>query len=374
MTGTPDSPAGLGPQRRSQATGGDSVDPAISADGRWITYSSYAANLVDNDTNGQSDVFLFDRDTGLTRRVSVRSDGGQATGGSCAPAISADGRWITYDSNAANLVDDDTNGIGDVFLFDRDTGTTRRVSVRSDGGQATGDSFDPAISADGRWITYCSYADEPGRQRHQPQRTTCSCSTGTPGPPGGCRSAATAARPPGAPGAPAISADGRWITYCSYAENLVDNDTNTGPTCSSTTGTPGSPGGSRSAATAARPPARLLASVRRSAPTAAGSPTTRTRRTWSTTTPTAGSTCSCSTGTPATPGGSRSAATEPRPPAAAPTAPGDQRRRPVDHLQLVRGEPGRQRHQHGGRRVPDPDVVTAHGVVCGHPAGHDAGT
>jgi Tol biopolymer transport system component len=142
----------------SQATGSSYFDPALSADGRWVTYASDAADLVDDDTNGGRDVFLFDRDTGVTRRVSVRSDGGQTGGSQFVQSISADGRWITYESSAANLVDGDTNARFDVFLFDRDTGTTRRVSVRSDGGQATGESMGPAISADGRWISYRSDA------------------------------------------------------------------------------------------------------------------------------------------------------------------------------------------------------------------------
>ena len=140
------------------------TEPAISSDGRWITYYSDAANLVDNDTNGIADVFLYERETGITRRVSVRSDGGQAAGAArqhgwmLLPAISADGRWITYFADAVNLVDNDTNSMGDVFLYDRDTETTRRVSVRSDGAQVTGNFGGPAITGEGRWITYTSTA------------------------------------------------------------------------------------------------------------------------------------------------------------------------------------------------------------------------
>ncbi len=209
-----------------QATGGNSLNPAISADGRWISYHSDATNLVANDTNGQRDVFLHDRDTGTTRRVSVRSNGDQANGSSYARAISADGRWITYQSDATNLVDGDTNSAADVFLFDRDTGQTERVSVRSNGQQADGPSGDSAISADGRWITYTSYAtnlvdnDTNGehdlflldRDTGQTERVSV-------------RSNGQQADGPS--GDSAISADGRWITYQSYATNLVDNDTNT---------------------------------------------------------------------------------------------------------------------------------------------------
>ncbi len=91
-----------------------------------------------------------------TTRVSVNSGGAQTAGPSYGTAISADGRWITYTSEATNLVDNDTNDTTDVFLFDRDTGLTQRVSVNSNGAQAAGPSYGTAISADGRWITYTS--------------------------------------------------------------------------------------------------------------------------------------------------------------------------------------------------------------------------
>jgi Tol biopolymer transport system component len=211
-----------------QATGGNSFHPAISADGRWITYTSNATNLVANDTNTAYDVFLFDRNTGTTQRVSVRSNGDQATGGdSRSPAISADGRWVTYTSNATNLVANDTNSVADTFLFDRDTGTTQRVSVRSNGAQATGGaSTNSVISVDGRWITYYSDATNlvandtnafvdvflfdrsTGQTERVSVRSNGDQATG------------------GSSFEPGISADGRWITYRSHATNLVANDTN----------------------------------------------------------------------------------------------------------------------------------------------------
>ena len=108
-------------QRVSVASDGtqadyDSWGPAISADGRWVTYYSYASNLVAGDTNGDYDVFVWDRVSGVTQRVSMASDGAQANYGSYAPAVSADGRWVTYESDAPNLVAGDTNGSVDVFL------------------------------------------------------------------------------------------------------------------------------------------------------------------------------------------------------------------------------------------------------------------
>ena len=213
-------PAGVGPQRRRAGHTASSYSPAISADGRWITYDSYATNLVDDDTNGCRDVFLYDRDTGTTRRVSVRSDGGQATGAAPTTRRSAPtAAGSPTPRCATNLVDSDTNGTCDVFLFDRDTGTTRRVSVRSDGGQATGQLRHraPAISADGRWITYYSDA------ANLVDDDTNACARRVPLRPGhrhhpagvGAQRRRTGHRQ--SPIDPAISADGRWITYASDA-------------------------------------------------------------------------------------------------------------------------------------------------------------
>ena len=109
---------------------------AISADGRYVTFDSSAANLVAGDTNGTHDVFVRDRAAGTTQRVSVAAGGGQADDESFAPSISADGRSVAFASFADNLVPGDTNGTTDVFVRDRTAGTTTRVSVRSDGGQA----------------------------------------------------------------------------------------------------------------------------------------------------------------------------------------------------------------------------------------------
>ena len=136
----------------------------ISADGRYIVYDSFSSELVPGDTNGDHDVFLFDRDTGTTTRVSVATDGTQAVAsdlaGSRWPAISADGRWITYASIASNLVPGDVNRAGDIFLWDRDTGTTTRVSVAADGTQTIASFGSPAVSADGQWIAYPSDASD----------------------------------------------------------------------------------------------------------------------------------------------------------------------------------------------------------------------
>lgn len=144
----------------TQANAG-SRNPVISADGRYVAFASDASNLVANDTNGSRDIFVHDRQTQQTTRVSVVSDGGQSSGGtSTSPlvSISSNGRYVAFSSPATNLVPDDTNGLNDVFVHDRQTGQTTRISVASDGTQANGDSVDPSISADGRYVAFDSGA------------------------------------------------------------------------------------------------------------------------------------------------------------------------------------------------------------------------
>src|SRR5439155_1190150 len=129
----------------------DSVDASISADGRFVAFYSSANNLVPGDTNGAEDVFVHDRLTGTTERVSVDSAGTQGNSESFLPSISADGRFVAFYSDATNLVPGDTNGFEDVFVHDRLTGATERVSVASAGTQGNSDSVDdfvpPSISA-----------------------------------------------------------------------------------------------------------------------------------------------------------------------------------------------------------------------------------
>ena len=138
-----------------------SGDPVISADGNTVAFSSLASNLVPGDTNGDVDFFTYDRGTGITTRISVSSSGQQlrdhGTGWSDS-ALSADGNSVVFQSMAPNLVRDDTNAAIDVFMHQRTTQTTDRVSIASDSTQANGHSFRQAISGDGTVVAFVSEA------------------------------------------------------------------------------------------------------------------------------------------------------------------------------------------------------------------------
>lgn len=204
---------------------------SISPDGRYVAFSSTASNLVPGDTNGEIDVFVHDRQTGETTRVSVASDGTQGNNYSYAPSISADGRYVAFSSGASNLVSGDTNDKGDVFIHDRQTGETSRISVSSDGTQGNGDSINPpTISADGCYIAFASEASNlvPGdtngaidvfvhdRQTGETSRVSVSSdgtqSNGTQGDGGSAQ--------------PAMSSNGRYVAFLSNASNFVVGDTN----------------------------------------------------------------------------------------------------------------------------------------------------
>jgi len=140
--------------------------PSVSADGTLVAFASYASDLVPGDLNGYADVFVHDRLTGATERVSVSSSGeeanGRLTGWPSNPAISADGRYVAFESEASNLVPGDLNGYADVFVHDRLTGVTERVSVSTSGEEANGYlagwPSNLAISADGRYVAFASQA------------------------------------------------------------------------------------------------------------------------------------------------------------------------------------------------------------------------
>jgi len=208
------------------AQGNDySWQPAISADGHYVAFGSLASNLVPGDTNGDTDIFVKDTTTGATTRVSVDSGGAEANSASLDPTISGDGRYIAFDSNATNLVPGDTNNVGDVFLRDTALGTTTRITLSSDGAQADNESFDPAISADGRYVAFTSWATNlvPGDTNGEPDVFVWDAVSGTT-----TRVSVDSSAGQGnlTSDHPSISGDGRYIAFESWATNLVPGDTN----------------------------------------------------------------------------------------------------------------------------------------------------
>jgi Tol biopolymer transport system component len=149
--------------RVSQSTAGlagnaDATDPAISSDGRSVAFTSRANNLVAGDLNGRWDVFVRNRANGTTERVSVSTAGIEGDRDAFEPAISASGKHVAFSSKATNLVPADTNFDLDIFVRDRGSATTRRVSVADSGAEGDGDSTEPTISASGRFVAFESTA------------------------------------------------------------------------------------------------------------------------------------------------------------------------------------------------------------------------
>jgi hypothetical protein len=140
------------------AANGVSSEPALSGNGRYVAFASRATNLVAGDTNGFEDVFLRDRVTGVTERVSITSTGLQGNEDSWNPALSADARVVAFES-FASLVPEDTNDRGDVYVHDRNNQTTARVSVGPGGAQADDSCFNTSLSADGRFVAFECLAD-----------------------------------------------------------------------------------------------------------------------------------------------------------------------------------------------------------------------
>jgi len=214
----------------SEGTPGDfmSANPSISADGRYVAFDSEAGNLVEDDLNWSGDIFVHDLDTGETTLVSLASDGTQGNDSSTNPAISADGRYVAFESYATNFQEGDTHEYRDVFWHDRDTGVTTMVSVASDGTPGDRQAIDPAISGDGRYVAFwsdstnlVSYTTNAGYDVFVHDmvtgETTC-VSMGMYGEPGNYASSK-----------PSISADGNIVAFTSGASNLVPGDTNEYP-------------------------------------------------------------------------------------------------------------------------------------------------
>ena len=151
----------------SVSTGGGSGDAgssgaSISGNGRYVVFQSDATNLVAGDSNGTTDIFVRDLQTNTTTRVSTATDGSQSNDLSGQAVISADGRYVVFFSLASNLVQGDTNGLRDIFLKDMVTGNVTRLSVAADGSELNDLSNTPSISADGHYVTFQTQATDTG--------------------------------------------------------------------------------------------------------------------------------------------------------------------------------------------------------------------
>jgi hypothetical protein len=135
-----------------------SYSPSISSDACYVAFYSFATNLVSGDTNGVGDIFVHDRQIGVTTCVSVASDGTQGNDYSFKPSISSNGRYVAFESYANNLVSGDSNGYREIFVHDKQTDETIRVSVASDGTQGNNNSNNPFTSSDGHYVTFQSDA------------------------------------------------------------------------------------------------------------------------------------------------------------------------------------------------------------------------
>jgi Tol biopolymer transport system component len=212
----------------TQADSG-SVAGMISADGTTVTFRSFASNLVPGDTNNTWDVFSHDLRTGRTTRVSVASDGTEGNDWSGDPQASADGRHVVFPSEASNLVPGDTNGASDVFVHDLETGETIRVSVPASEGrtgpgrEANGRSVGHGIDSTGRYVAFSSEADNlvPGDTnahedvflRDLREDTLVRASVGSSG-----------EQADGPSEYPSVGDGGRWVAFTTYSGNLVDGD------------------------------------------------------------------------------------------------------------------------------------------------------
>jgi Tol biopolymer transport system component len=212
--------------------------PVISADGATVAFSSWADNLVSNDSNGVSDIFVRDLLTGTTSRVSVDSTGvegnGDSFGGSgfvvaweggpAGISLSSDGSVVAFASYADNLVAGDMNSAADVFVHDRTSGTTERMSVDFSGAEGNADSWSAALSADGQVVAFQSSASDLTladtnfafdvfvHDRTSGATTLMSANCGVAG--------SSHSR------SPSLSADGQFVAFSSFASDLVDGDTN----------------------------------------------------------------------------------------------------------------------------------------------------
>jgi Tol biopolymer transport system component len=205
----------------------DSSNPAITSGGRFVAFDSFADNLVPGDTNFTSDVFVVDRSAGVPapQRVRLTSTGEQPNNSSSVPSISADGRFVAFTSSADGMVPGDTDGASDVFVRDRVAGTTEGISVAPTPSGFDNTSTSPAITPDGRYVAFSSWEDNlvPGDTNNSFDIFVRDRSTG-----GLERVSLSDAGVQGDDWSlgPAISSDGNLVAFSSLAKNLVAGDNN----------------------------------------------------------------------------------------------------------------------------------------------------
>jgi hypothetical protein len=207
---------------------GDSQRADVASNGRYVAFQSLASEFAPPDVNGVADVFVKDLETGALVCASLDPLGLVGNGASGAPALSADGRFVAFQSAAATLVAGDDNGQFDVFVRDLANGALELVSKSTDGTLGNFGSQAPSISADGRIVAYSSLADNlvPNDSnhvfdvfaRHLPLGQTVRVSVSTFGAQAFSSSQSSS-----------ITADGRFVVFQSQAWNLVPDDTNGGP-------------------------------------------------------------------------------------------------------------------------------------------------
>jgi Tol biopolymer transport system component len=204
---------------------GEESSPSINADGSVIAFASLASNLVPNDTNGVADIFVYRSVTGQTERISKSSTAVQGNGKSAEPIVSADGAFVAYSSDATNLIASDSNGATDIFVFQLASGVTTRASRSSTNAQLNGSSVHPSISSGGRYVAFSSLAINAvfgdtndaedifvrDRLLDRTSRITV-LSTGE--------------ESNGNSREPTMSSDGRYVAFLSSASNLTANDNN----------------------------------------------------------------------------------------------------------------------------------------------------
>jgi hypothetical protein len=200
----------------------DMVANAVSGNGRFVAFVSAATNLVPNDTNSQQDIFVRDLQLGTTTRASVASNGTQGDNQSLTPSISGDGRYVSFSSVADNLVAGSVPGQQGVYLHDMTTGITNRLDLAPNGSAGNDTACCSSVSGDGRFIAFASAAANlmqgvSGENVYRYDTKTQQLSLA---------SVASDGITVGGGTSPQISADGRFVAFTSFATNLVTGDTN----------------------------------------------------------------------------------------------------------------------------------------------------